>query len=440
MTERPTLSRPVAVPQSRLSRLARLGGMASGVAGGMAVEGVRQIGRGARPELRDLLLTPANIGRVTDQLARMRGAAMKVGQLVSMDTGEMLPPELAQIMARLRAEADHMPPKQLKTVLTAAWGPDWVKRFRRFDVRPIAAASIGQVHRAQTRDGRDLALKVQYPGVRRSIDSDVTNVGALIKVSGLLPPGLDMAPLLDEARKQLHEETDYLREGAQLARFGALMADAPDIRVPALAEDFTTETVLAMGFVAGVPVEEMTSAAQATRDRIGAQLIDLSLRELFAFGVMQTDPNFANFFYDTEAETLVLLDFGATREVPAEIAAQYRRVMQAGMAGDRAALEQAAEEIGFFAPDSAPHHRAAVLEMIWAIFDALRTPGPFDFADPALQDRLRAAGLALAEDRSFAHVPPMDVLFVQRKFAGMFLLAARLGARVDVRAIVARYV
>ncbi|MEO0654258.1 MAG: AarF/UbiB family protein, partial [Pseudomonadota bacterium] len=240
MTERPTLSRPVAVPQSRLSRLARLGGMASGVAGGMAVEGVRQIGRGARPELRDLLLTPANIGRVTDQLARMRGAAMKVGQLVSMDTGEMLPPELAQIMARLRAEADHMPPKQLKTVLTAAWGPDWVKRFRRFDVRPIAAASIGQVHRAQTRDGRDLALKVQYPGVRRSIDSDVTNVGALIKVSGLLPPGLDLAPLLDEARKQLHEETDYLREGAQLARFGALMAEAPDIRVPTLAEDFTT--------------------------------------------------------------------------------------------------------------------------------------------------------------------------------------------------------
>ncbi|MEO1790367.1 MAG: AarF/ABC1/UbiB kinase family protein, partial [Pseudomonadota bacterium] len=275
MNDRPTLSRPVAIPQTRLSRLARLGTMASGVAGGMAVEGVRQLGRGERPELRDLLLTPSNISRVTDQLARMRGAAMKVGQLVSMDTGDVLPPELAQIMARLRAEADHMPPKQLKSVLNATWGPDWLKPFRRFDVRPIAAASIGQVHRAQTRDGRDLALKIQYPGVRRSIDSDVTNVGALIKVSGLLPPGLDMGPLLDEARKQLHEETDYAREGAQLRRFGALMADVPDVVLPELAEDLTTETVLAMSFVAGTPVEEMADAPQEVRDRIGASTVSV---------------------------------------------------------------------------------------------------------------------------------------------------------------------
>ncbi|MEL6517587.1 MAG: AarF/ABC1/UbiB kinase family protein [Pseudomonadota bacterium] len=440
MNDRPTLSRPVAIPQTRLSRLARLGTMASGVAGGMAVEGVRQLGRGERPELRDLLLTPSNISRVTDQLARMRGAAMKVGQLVSMDTGDVLPPELAQIMARLRAEADHMPPKQLKSVLTATWGPDWLKPFRRFDVRPIAAASIGQVHRAQTRDGRDLALKIQYPGVRRSIDSDVTNVGALIKVSGLLPPGLDMGPLLDEARKQLHEETDYAREGAQLRRFGALMADVPDVVLPELAEDLTTETVLAMSFVAGTPVEDMAEAPQEVRDRIGAQLIDLTLRELFALRVMQTDPNFANFLYDAEAGQLVLLDFGAARDIPERVVDQYRALMRAGLAEDRAALERVSKEIGFFAPDSAAHHKAAILDMIWSVFGALRAPGAFDFADPTLQDEMRVAGMALGADRTFAHVPPMDVLFVQRKFAGMFLLAARLGARVDVREVVGRYV
>ncbi|MEL6643714.1 MAG: AarF/ABC1/UbiB kinase family protein [Pseudomonadota bacterium] len=439
MTERPTLSRPVAVPQTRLSRLARLGTMASGVAGGMAAEGVRQLGRGKRPELRDLLLTPGNIGRITDQLARMRGAAMKVGQLVSMDTGDMLPPELAQIMARLRAEADHMPPKQLRAVLNEAWGPDWLKRFKRFDVRPIAAASIGQVHRAETRDGRDLALKIQYPGVRRSIDSDVTNVGALVKMSGLLPPGLDMAPLLDEARKQLHEETDYVREGAQLRRFGALLAGLPDVKLPELAEDFTTDTVLAMTYVAGRPIEEMANAPQALRDKIAAQLIDQTLRELFEFGVMQTDPNFANFLYDAELETLVLLDFGAAREIAPAVAGQFAGVMRAGMSGDRPGLEGAAEEIGFFAKGSAAHHRAAVLEMMWAVFEAVTSVRRYDFGDPALQERLRVAGMKLGEDRSFAHVPPMDVLFVQRKFAGVFLLAAQLGARVDVRGIVNQY-
>ncbi|MEO0744564.1 MAG: AarF/ABC1/UbiB kinase family protein, partial [Pseudomonadota bacterium] len=345
-----------------------------------------------------------------------------------------------QDMARLRAEADHMPPKQLKLVLTATWGPDWLKQFRRFDVRPIAAASIGQVHRAQTRDGRDLALKIQYPGVRRSIDSDVTNVGALIKVSGLLPPGLDMGPLLDEARKQLHEETDYAREGAQLRRFGALMADVPDVVLPELAEDLTTETVLAMSFVAGTPVEDMAEAPQDVRDRIGAQLIDLTLRELFALRVMQTDPNFANFLYDAAAGQLVLLDFGAARDIPERVVDQYRALMRAGLAEDRAALERVSKEIGFFAPDSAAHHKAAILDMIWSVFGALRAPGAFDFADPTLQDEMWVAGMALGADRTFAHVPPMDVLFVQRKFAGMFLLAARLGARVDVREVVGRYV
>ncbi|MEM7709216.1 MAG: AarF/ABC1/UbiB kinase family protein, partial [Pseudomonadota bacterium] len=119
MTDQPR--RPVRVPSGRLGRLARLGSLGAGVAGRMALDGAMQLGQGRRPAMRDLLLTPRNVSRVTEQLAQMRGAAMKVGQLVSMDTGELLPPELSQIMARLRADADFMPPAQLKRVLAANW-------------------------------------------------------------------------------------------------------------------------------------------------------------------------------------------------------------------------------------------------------------------------------------------------------------------------------
>jgi len=224
--------KPLAVPSSRVGRLARLGKMTAGVAGNMAAGSIAQLGRGERPRMRELLLTPRNISRVADELAKMRGAAMKMGQLMSMDTGDVLPPELSQIMAKLRDDAHVMPPKQLKSLLNEQWKEGWLGRLKRFDVRPIAAASIGQVHRAQTKDGRDLAIKVQYPGVAKSIDSDVSNVAALIKMTGLLPKGFALDPYLDEAKLQLHAETDYAAEARALAQFGELLAGDDRFIVP----------------------------------------------------------------------------------------------------------------------------------------------------------------------------------------------------------------
>jgi predicted unusual protein kinase regulating ubiquinone biosynthesis (AarF/ABC1/UbiB family) len=194
-----------AVPSSRFSRLARFGALAAGVTGGVLLDGARQLAEGKRPSIKDLMLTPANALKVTVQLSQLRGAAMKMGQLLSMDAGDMLPPELTDILGRLRAEAQHMPQSQLESVLVSGWGRQWRDRFETFAMRPIAAASIGQVHRARTRDGRDLAIKIQYPGVRRSIDSDVDNVASLLRMSGLLPKSLDVSPLLAEAKRQLHE-------------------------------------------------------------------------------------------------------------------------------------------------------------------------------------------------------------------------------------------
>jgi predicted unusual protein kinase regulating ubiquinone biosynthesis (AarF/ABC1/UbiB family) len=413
--------------------------MTAGVAGNMAVQGAVQLGQGRRPSLRGLLLTPANVRRITDQLAQMRGAAMKVGQLVSMDTGDMLPPELAKIMARLRQDAHFMPPAQLKTVLAENWKDGWLKAFAQFDVRPVAAASIGQVHRARLRDGRDLAIKVQYPGVARSIDSDVSNVGALIRMSGLLPSGFDLAPYLDEARKQLHEETDYAREGAHLTTFGRLLATDARFVVPKLHSDWTTPRILAMSFEPGRPVEEAATFPQHDRDRIAHDLIDLMLRELFEFGLMQTDPNFANYRFRPDTGRIILLDFGATRELDGRIATLYRALMAAGLTGNRDAQLALAEQIGFIAPQTAPAHRARIVRMMETVFAALRAPGPFDFADTRLSRQMQAEGMALAEDGFIPPPVPMDVLFLQRKFGGIFLLAAHLQARVDVAGLLARH-
>lgn len=437
MSDHPPQPRPLSVPSGRLNRFTRLGTMTAGIAGNMAVHAMGDIARGARPDMRSLLMTPGNMRRMADQLARMRGAAMKVGQLISMDAGEVLPPELADIMARLRDQAHFMPPRQLKQVLNKNWGADWLRAFQRFDVQPIAAASIGQVHRALLRDGRDVAIKVQYPGIARSIDSDVANVASLIKMSGLLPKGFDFAPYVEEARTQLHEETDYVREGAQMQHFAELLVDDTDFEVPELHPDWSTGEILTMSFVAGSPIETVREAPQVERDRIATALIDLTLRELFVFNVTQSDPNFANYRYNVDSGKVALLDFGATRHLDPALTQSYRALIRAGLANDTVALRTAATQMQFIQGDGP--YDARILSMIDAVFEAVRSDRSFDFSDRSLSHRLTKEGTALAEAGYVPPPLPMDSLYLQRKFGGMFLLAGRLDARVPVRDMMARY-
>ncbi|MBJ3764242.1 AarF/ABC1/UbiB kinase family protein [Maribius pontilimi] len=429
----------LAVPADRLSRLMRMGRMSGGLAGRALAQGAGQVARGRKPILGDLLLTPANAKALTDELSRMRGAAMKVGQLISMETADLLPPELAAIFARLRADADPMPPKQLRTVLDDNWGRDWQRQFRRFDVRPIAAASIGQVHRAQTRDGRDLAIKVQYPGVRGSIDSDVRNIGALMRLPGVVPRSVDLSGLLEDARRQLHEEADYLREGAALERFADLLDTDPGFIVPRLHEDLSSRDILAMDFVESVPLDALEDGPQDTRDTVAARLIELVLRELFTLGHMQTDPNFANYRWSPEHGKVVLLDFGATRQMQPGLVAAFHDLMRAGLDEDRDAARAACMAVGLFDDDDPEKHRDTILDMFAMAMEPLRQDAPFDFATSDLVPRLRRMGLSIGSERDFWHVPPTETLFVQRKVAGTYLLAARLGARVNLHGIVTRY-
>lgn len=433
------ISRGLAVPSGRIARLSRLGGLASGMAGRMAIDSARAWAAGERLDRRALLLTPANAARIADELARMRGAAMKLGQLLSMEGGDVVPPELADILARLRSDAHFMPPRQLKRALAAEWGAGFPARFERFDVKPVAAASIGQVHRARTRAGQDLAVKVQYPGVRDSIDADVDNVGALVRLSGLAPRGLDLAPLLDEAKRQLHDEADYAREAALMRRYGALLADDPDFVVPQAAAELSTPRILAMSYLPGQPIDSLARASQAERDRAAELLVALTLRELFEFRLMQTDANFANYRHDPETGRIILLDFGAAREVPASTVAAYRTALRAALTDDRDGLEAAGRALGIVADDTPADHVVLLLDMMGKAGAVLRRDAAFDFKTDPLPGEMREIGESLVLSGQVATIPPMETLMVQRKLGGIYLLCARLGARVALRPLVARY-
>ena len=428
-----------AVPAGRLSRLIGIGGLAGGIFGNVLASGVREIASGNRPRASDLLMTPKNARKVADQLSRMRGAAMKVGQLLSMDAGDVLPPEIAAALVRLQEQADPMPPKQLRSVLNAEWGENWLGHFAHFNVRPIAAASIGQVHRATLRDGRELAIKVQYPGIRAAIDSDVENVAAFLRYSGVLPGRLDMAPLLDDAKRQLHQEADYLQEAAALTRFSQHLSDDPEFVVPRQHADLSTRNVLAMDFINSTPLYDLVAAPQMTRDAVAARLIELVLREIFELGEMQTDPNFANYRYVAATGQIVLLDFGATRVFPQKLRAGFHSLLIAGLGNDREAARVAAKEVRLFDAQTPERHQSIILDMLETGMEALRHRTVFDFGQNDLFVRLRDRGLELATERDFWSVSATDTLLVQRKVAGTYLMAAGLKARVDLAEIVGRY-
>lgn len=428
----------LAVPSRRLGRLAKFTGLGTSIAGNMLVEGARTVARGEKLDTEKLLMTRGNAQKVADQLSQLRGAAMKMGQLMSMGGDDMLPPELAEILAKLRDQAHHMPPPQLRRVLNEAWGEGWMARLGRFDPRPIAAASIGQVHRAQTKDGQDLAIKVQYPGVRESIDSDFDNVLALIKLTGQIPKGMNYQGIVDEAKAQLHEEADYLREGAMMKRFADILAGDERFVVPQFFEEFTTVDVLAMSFERGQPIDDLETKDQETRDTVITRLFDLVIRELFQFGLMQTDPNFANYRFREETGQIVLLDFGATREVSAELSDGYRRMVNAELTGDWEAIEAAARSLSLLSGEILPVHEEAIKEIFMASIEPLRFDGAYDFTSSSITQRMRDAGMVLQETK-YDHTPRPDLMFLHRKIGGMYLLAQRLKAKVNVRALLLQH-
>lgn len=423
------------VPVTRTGRLLRIGLTAGGMAVGGLAESFRRATGKAAGTATSALLSGANATRLAKRLAHMRGAAMKLGQLLSMESSHLLPPEFAEALSVLRASADVMPQAQVRRLMGREYGRGWEQRFADFDYEPAASASIGQVHRAVARDGRVMALKIQYPGVAKSIDSDVDNLAMFLNMARLLPRELDVSDIVEEAKRQLRQEADYLTEAANLERYHELLADDERFVVPRVHRDYSTRRVLAMDWVEGEPLEKLVreEVPQHVRDGIAVAIQDLTFKELYEFRFMQTDPNFANYLYRHEDGRIVLLDLGAAVEFPQEFVDRYRRITRAILAHDRAAVGRHAAEIGYLRATDSERHRELVIDLIMLVCEPLTTDGAYDFGASDLPSRAAAAGLNIVFRSREYRNPPASTAVLHRKLGGSFLLCQRLKARIEMR-------
>lgn len=434
------MSQHRALPRSRLARFSKLGQLAGGIVGGVVGEGVRQISQGQKPSMSDLLMTPQNFNRISERLAEMRGAAMKVGQLMSMDSGEFMPPELNQILSRLREGAYYMPLGQVAEVLNREWGAEWQSQFKRFTFTPLASASIGQVHDTELKDGTRLAIKIQYPGIRESIDSDVDNVATLLKLVNLIPRELDFAPLLEEAKLQLHQEADYVTEARFIQDFADHLESDTRFDVPQVIDNLCTSDVLTMSFLEGEPIENLAASKQELRNGVATALLELAMRELFDWGLVQTDPNFANYRYNESTGRIQLYDFGACRVFSEQRREHFKDLMNAAVQGDAQGLLQAAIQVGYVQEEDSKYYQNAIVELLSCACEPMLHDGLYNFADSDLASRMASTTMKLRVEEKYGRLPPPDVLFLHRKIGGMYLLFNRLRASIPVKQIVSSFI
>ncbi|XP_032084162.1 atypical kinase COQ8B, mitochondrial isoform X2 [Thamnophis elegans] len=430
---RPQLSeraRERKVPVTRVGRLAAVGGLAVGLGFGALVEAVRNSLRGHR-STSESSVSEANAERIVHTLCRMRGAALKIGQMLSIQDSYFLSPQLQQVFERVRQSADFMPPSQMMGVLSEELGTDWREQVASFDEMPFAAASVGQVHLGVLKDGMEVAMKIQYPGIAQSIRSDMDNLLSVLRMSTMFPAGLFADSTLRVLQEELERECDYEREASSTKRFRQLLEGDPFFEVPEVVDELSTKRVLSMELVGGIPLDQCQELDQEARNEICSQILRLCLRELFEFRFMQTDPNWANFFYDAERHKVTLLDFGASRDFRKEFTDHYIEVVRAAADGDREKVLQKSKDLGFLTGFESQVFEAAHVDAVMELGKAFSAPGPFDFR---AQDTTRCVQDLIPVMLQHRLCPPPEESYsLHRKMAGAFLLCARLAATVPCR-------
>ena len=211
------------------------------------------------------------------------------------------------MLLRVQDSADYMPHRQMQEVMAREFGEGWRDMFAEFEDVPMAAASIGQVHVGRMKDGRPVAVKIQYPGIADSIDSDLNNLSLLLTASRLLPKGLYLDKTIAVARTELEWECDYLREAECIRKFGELLEGDPDYTVPKVIDEASGKNVITMERMWGIPIGKRSREfTPDVRDWIGTQILRLCLREIKDFKYMQTDPNWTNFLYNPKTKKVHL--------------------------------------------------------------------------------------------------------------------------------------
>ncbi|ORY34980.1 ABC1 family-domain-containing protein [Naematelia encephala] len=432
----PVLLRASKVPSSRIGRLFHYGSLAASLSWGAASESVRRsTGSGGTGSV---FMSDANIRRLVGTLGRMRGAALKLGQFMSIQDNNVLPVEIQQVLHQVQAHANYMPDWQMEKVMSTELGSDWQSLFSSFDRTPIASASIGQVHKATLKDSdTPVAIKIQFPGISSSITSDLANVSLLLRGSAVLPKGLYLQNTIAVMRRELEDECDYIREADAGRRFSEFLKGDDFFVVPKVVDVATTGKVLTTEWMSGKPLSRMKHMTQETRDKIGRNILRLCLQELFHFRFMQTDPNWANFLYDVSEDKIQLIDFGASREYTKEFMDGWFNLLSAALKGDRKAMEEESLALGYLTGDEEEVMLQAHLDSMALVASPFAHKGAYDFANQTITDSVRALIPVMLKHRLTP--PPPETYSLNRKLSGAFLMCARLGAKVDCSTLWSEY-
>jgi predicted unusual protein kinase regulating ubiquinone biosynthesis (AarF/ABC1/UbiB family) len=304
------------LPHRAVTRTAKLASLPVGMAGRAALGLGKRLG-GRPAELVAQELQQRTAEQIFRVLGELKGGALKLGQALSIFEAA-LPPEIAgpyrATLTRLQESAPPLPAATVHKVLAADLGPDWRDEFTEFDDRPAAAASIGQVHRAIWRDGRQVAVKIQYPGAGKALSNDFTQLSRVGRLFGIIMPGLDVKPMLDELRARVVEELDYRLEAAAQQAFADAYANDPDIAVPGVVT--ATDHVLVSEWMDGTPLAEIiSSGTQEQRNQAGMRLVRFLFSGPARAGLLHADPHPGNFRLLADGR-LGVLDFGAVDRLP----------------------------------------------------------------------------------------------------------------------------
>uniref|UniRef100_T1IMM0 Kinesin motor domain-containing protein n=1 Tax=Strigamia maritima TaxID=126957 RepID=T1IMM0_STRMM len=410
------------VPSSRVGRLLSYGGLVAGLGLGAAAELTRRtLGYSEHKTKKandfTTFLTEANAERIVNTLCRLRGAALKLGQMLSIQDNEMINPQLQKVFERVRQSADFMPKSQIEKVFKEEFGSDWREKVDKFEMKPFAAASIGQVHLATLKDGREVAVKIQYPGIAESVNSDISYLMSMMKYWNFLPQGLFVDNIVTVARRELGWEVDYEREAKCAKRYRSLLEDNPEFNVPKVIDELSTKQIFTSELVLGLPLDKCVELDQETRNFIAHSILRLCLKELYEFRFMQTDPNWSNFYYNPETKQLSLLDFGACRDFKKSFVDKYIRIIKGAADRDRKAVIHYSKEAKFLSGLETKVMESAHVDAVMILGEAFSQPISFNFATQDTTKRIQKILPIMLQHRLVA--PPEESYSLHRKMAGL---------------------
>ena len=413
---------------SAFGRFVKVGGLVGRV--GVSVLGEQAVGLlrdGPTKRLKKAENTVRNAVRIANTLGEMKGAAMKVGQMLSLHEG-LLPPEVAAVLSVLQKEAPSVSFEIMGRKLRREVD-NFDALFASVEPEAFAAASIGQVHRGVLRDGREVAVKIQYPNADRMVRADLKNLKTLLGNLVGLFTDIDFEPIWEEVRERLLEEVDYLKEADNIRRAAAIHSDCPDIIVPAVVQEATSRRVLTMEFVDGIPPAEAVSERypRHLRDQWAVTLFEFTLRGLLQHRFLHADPNLANFAFREDGK-VVVYDYGCMKEIPEDLAAGYAGLMDAVIRRRKAAIPGLLRNMGVFKEGGVVLSRDMTDPYVDLVQDIVRASPPYTFGeDSSIYESLYELGMTNWQDATDIRFP-RDVVFIDRTLVGLFGNLSKLQA------------